>query len=81
MHKGAEVKSTGVVENRQDPGLRVAGNHFEHVLLPVVCDFFPTYILTPSTSFLVHVASSVRGLNPTELLFEILLIRLSICGN
>lgn len=50
MHKGAEVKSTGVVENRQDPGLRVAGNHFERVLLPVVCDFFP-YIY-PHTLYL-----------------------------
>lgn len=44
MHKGAEVKSTGVVENRQDPGLRVAGNHFERVLLPVMCDFFSLHI-------------------------------------
>lgn len=81
MHKGAEMKPTGMMENRQDPGLRVAGNHFERVLLPVVCDFFPTYILAPSASFLVRVASSLHGLNPTELLLEILLIRLSIYGN
>lgn len=49
-----EKKPAEVIETRWDQGLRVAGQHLKCLWTtlkgPVMCDFFPKYILAPSAS-------------------------------